>query len=81
MRLTRLKHFREKFYDADSRPCMMTLRRDVKNGLIRGGFQDIKGNYWVDQDVFLSTYDIDAVIEGLKSDPLVAKAVEGMDEL
>jgi hypothetical protein len=54
MKLIKLTKYRLRYYE-EPRPCIATLRKDVKENRLKAGFIDEKGFYWVDLDLLDAT--------------------------
>jgi len=72
VRLARLSEFRRNYFTEKSAPSVRTLRDQIENNMVPGGYKDPTGRYWVDLDTYESI--LRNAVNGIV-DPVVQRAV------
>ena len=72
----KLSQFRVTEYAPGSRPTPRTLRKQIDNGQIPGGYRAPDGRYYVDLDVYNGNKVLTDTLSELLRDPVVAEAVQ-----
>lgn len=75
MPLVRLSEFRLMEYEGKP-PDIRTLKRDVNDGILIGGFRDARGRYWVDMDIYRKSRKLGNKLDEILIDAEVAALIE-----